>query len=178
MSHFPGHVDPTIVNPRAMSVLPLWPDEQELFAARYHPIILIVRLVMVGVAVAALVLGGRIADLEGLPRALAAIVTFGPWVVGGMLALIYILNFRLTEFLATTRRAQARGGVIGFKELNIPLEQVNDIETFVGFWGRIFNFGNIRLASGNSILVVSFAGIPQAKARADQLEAVVASLRN
>lgn len=178
MPHTPTHVDPSIVNLGALSPLPLRTGEEVLFNSRFHIVILVFRLVIVAAIAAGLwFLLQRVGLGDFLPPDIERIARFIPWVLGGFLGLIFILNYFVTRFLLTTARAQARTGVISFAELNIPLAQVDNVQTHIGLVGLLLNYGTIRLASGNSILVVTFAGIPNAKRRGDQIEDLVARAR-
>lgn len=168
--------EPSIVNARALSSLPLQPGEETIFSVRFHGVILIFRLIVV----AALTVGLRFL-LESanetfgtIPPTIRQVIDLAPFIVGGFLGLILILNYLMTRFLLTTRRAQVRSGILSFGELNIPLSQVDNVDTKVSLLGLIFNYGTIRLASGNSIVVVSFSGIPDAKRRGDIIENLIA----
>ncbi len=171
----PSH-EPSIVNTHSLSTLPLEPGEETIFSVRFHIIILLFRLIVI----AALTMGLRFllesADetFGGLSATVLQAINLAPLVVGGFLGLILVLNYLLTRFLLTTRRAQVRSGILSFGELNIPLSQVDNVDTKVGLFGLVFNYGTIRLASGNSILVVNFAGIPDAKRRGDIIEDLIA----
>lgn len=175
----PPSPGPSIINPGALSPLPMQTDETTVFEVRFSFSILIFRLILAAaITIGLIFLFRQVGFSDFFGGRFQTLIGYLPYIVGGFIALLFILNYLMTRYLLTTLRAQARTGVISYAQLNIPLSHVNDVQTQVGLIGLIFNFGTIRLASGNSILVVTFAGIASPKVRAAQISELVDKAHN
>jgi hypothetical protein len=98
--------------------------------------------------------------------AFVAIITFkGLCFILSMLAFpfaifIFYLDWRCNRLYFTNFRFVKQRGIIGQRFMSIFLEQVEDITVNYGFWGRLFDFGNIEIESAGTYGRMVFQGAP------------------
>lgn len=66
-----------------------------------------------------------------------------------ILIAIYYIRWRNHIFVVTNRRVITLSGVVNKSSYDIALEKINDISTDQSLFGRMFNFGDVTLESGN-----------------------------
>lgn len=64
-----------------------------------------------------------------------------------LLCLVPFLRWRTEHFVLTTQHVFFRTGILHRRQHQIPLIRVQNIETIVTFWGRIFGFGTLIVDS-------------------------------
>lgn len=62
-----------------------------------------------------------------------------------------ILVFYNHQYVITNRRVLQISGVINKQVLDSSIEKVNDIHLNQSFWGRIFDFGDIKILTANEV---------------------------
>lgn len=139
------------------------PGETDVF--RVHPslFILLFRILIVGVGVVGL---------------LFLIISIGvgggvfliPLILGGFLALIFILEWLGTVYLVTSKRVEYRYGIFGIEEEEISLSDVQSVTFNQTLWGILFGFGNIKITSAAKNKFIIFKGISRPRSRANQIE--------
>jgi len=73
---------------------------------------------------------------------------------------IFYLDWRFNRLYLTNYRLVKERGIIGQRFMSIFLEQVEDITVSYGFWGRIFDFGDIEIESAGTYGQMIFKGMP------------------
>ncbi|HET7034583.1 MAG TPA: PH domain-containing protein [Thermomicrobiaceae bacterium] len=131
--------------------------ERVLMETRRHPLFLSLRLVLW--ALAALVLAGLgiwAAVSYGWPLAILAwVIALFPLTIG----LVRFLKWRSERFLVTTRRVMQISGVLGRRVFDSSLNQVNDILLTQSLFGRMLDFGNLEIITGNDAGLNRLTGI-------------------
>ena len=95
-------------------------------------------------------------------------ITFGfLWLVGVYLA----LQIRFTEHGLTNKRVIVKRGVIGRHTEEMKLKSIETVEIDQGIWGRILNYGTIRV-TGRGISDVAFKGVADPMAVKRRIESV------
>ncbi len=64
-----------------------------------------------------------------------------------VLCVVPFLRWRTEHFVLTTQHVFFRTGILSRRQHQIPLVRVQNIETVVTFWGRIFGFGSLIVDS-------------------------------
>lgn len=64
-----------------------------------------------------------------------------------LLSLVPFLRWRTEHFVLTTAHVFFRTGILHRRQHQIPLVRVQNIETIVTFWGRIFGYGTLIVES-------------------------------
>ena len=88
------------------------------------------------------------ADLNGL-------FLLGKWIVGILFcwllliptikALVATVRFKNIELAITNKRLVGKVGVANTQALDAPLNKIQNVSVSQGLWGKIFNFGTIRI---------------------------------
>jgi membrane protein YdbS with pleckstrin-like domain len=73
---------------------------------------------------------------------LAAVFVF---VVGLLIVFWQYLLWRTEEYLVTNRRLMKVNGVVNKRSADSSLEKINDAILTQGFWGRMFNYGDLDI---------------------------------
>lgn len=63
------------------------------------------------------------------------------------LVLVPVLRWRTEHFILTTQHVFFRTGILHRRQHQIPLSRVQNVETIVSFWGRIFGYGTLIVDS-------------------------------
>jgi uncharacterized membrane protein YdbT with pleckstrin-like domain len=121
-------------------------DEKVVFMTRKH-IIVIARALLFGV-VAVIVIGAGaifVGSLTGgVGYVLLVLLLLPLW----QLAVI-ISRWRNEEYLVTNRRVMKIEGVVSKHVFDSSLEKVNDVELDQSGFGRMFNYGDVDILTGN-----------------------------
>jgi len=140
------------------------PGEKVIFEIRPSPVILIAKLLSLLVAIAGIVVIFVFVKIKYL------------WVypviglVGIFVGVIIFLSWYYSIFCLTTKRVENRYGIIGSREEEITLDDVQAVDAESSFWGAIFNFGTVIIKAAGSNREVDFTDIHDAKKVARQIE--------
>ena len=75
---------------------------------------------------------------------------------------IVFLRLKTSEFVITTLRIILKVGILSTKTQEILLKKVETISIHQGLWGRIFNFGTVRVSgTGGGISAFAFIRSPK-----------------
>ncbi len=135
----------------------LGPGEEKLYIAHRHALFMLIRAVPPGlIAIVALLAGviaqGFLAGVSGIPPAAglaAMIVALVIFLVFGAQVLREVLEWQYERYIVTGRRVIRLHGVINRQALDSSLNMINDLITSQTLWGRMFNFGDIQILTGN-----------------------------
>jgi len=109
-----------------------------LFASRWG-------IALAGIGLALLVLLVFFGIGPGLPRDLLGWATLICLVVGGTLIGWTYLAWYQEDYVITNRRVMKVGGVLNKKSMDSSLEKINDAILEQSLFGRIFDWGNLRI---------------------------------
>jgi hypothetical protein len=109
-----------------------------LFASRWG-------IVTAGVGLALLVLLAFFGPGAGLARDLLGWATFLCLVVGGALIGWNYVAWYQEDYLITSRRVMKVGGILNKKSMDSSLEKINDAILEQSLFGRIFDWGHLRI---------------------------------
>jgi uncharacterized membrane protein YdbT with pleckstrin-like domain len=146
------------------------PGEKEIFRTHASILILLGRLILVTLGI-----GGLLVIFGTLDSNILTIssswIMLGVMVVGLVIALIMFLGWWTTAYRVTDKRVEARFGVIGFREREISMNDIQIVEVKQSFWGLLWNFGDITVRSaareGKELILLN---IPSPRPRARQIE--------
>jgi membrane protein YdbS with pleckstrin-like domain len=101
------------------------------------------------------------------------------WIALGALALILLVflvvvpfvKWKTEHFVISTRHVFFRTGFFRRREHQIPLGRIQNLETNVTFWGRIFNFGTLTVdsAADQPLSFFNVAQLPKVQSELNQL---------
>ncbi len=124
-------------------------NETELSETHQHPFWLIGQIWLPLLALLAIIVliifSGSIAGRENNMWWQLLIVAIIPLII---IAIEYI-RWRNHIYVVTNRRVITLSGVVNKSTYDIALEKINDISTSQSLLGRMFNFGDVTLESGN-----------------------------
>ena len=131
--------------------------ERVLLETRRHPLFLTLRLVLWVLAALVLVgLGIWAAVSYGWPLAILAwVVALIPLTIG----LVRFLKWRSERFLVTSRRVMQISGILGRRVFDSSLNQVNDILLTQSLFGRMLDYGDLEVITGNDAGLNRLTGI-------------------
>lgn len=150
---------PGIVNKGSSKQTPfmLFPDEQLIFKSNPHWILFVFPVASLTAVwltylfwVGARVMGFPLLIIYLLLSALAIPATI----------LIFYLDWRFNRLYLTNYRLVKERGFFGQSFMSIFLEQVEDITVSYGIWGRLFDFGNLKIESAGTWGQLVFKGAP------------------
>jgi len=121
-------------------------DEKVVFMTRKH-IIVIARALLFGV-VAVIVIGAGAIFAGGLTGGVGYVLLVLLLLPLWQLAVI-ISRWRNEEYLVTNRRVMKIEGVVSKHVFDSSLEKVNDVELDQSGFGRMFNYGDVDILTGN-----------------------------
>ncbi len=88
------------------------------------------------------------ADLNGLfllSAWIKGILLFWLFLIPTFKAIIATVRFKNIELAITNKRVVGKVGVANTQALDAPLNKVQNVSVTQGFWGKIFNFGTVRI---------------------------------
>lgn len=131
--------------------------ERVLMQTHRHPLFLAMRLVLWVLGALVLIgLGVWAAVSLGWPAAILAwVVALIPLTIG----LVRFLRWRSERFLVTSRRVMQISGVLGRRVFDSSLNQVNDILLTQSLFGRMLDYGNVEIITGNDAGLNLLTGI-------------------
>lgn len=101
------------------------------------------------------------------------------WIVIGavvLLGLVFftlvpVIRWRTEHFVITNYHVFFRTGILHRREHQIPLSQIQNMETSVSFWGRLLGFGSLVVESGadQPLEFENVAALPRVQAELNQL---------
>lgn len=62
---------------------------------------------------------------------------------------IYLLVWANNRLVVTKQRVYLRKGLLSRSEKNIPMGRIQDVAIHQSVWGRMFDYGTIRIESGS-----------------------------
>ncbi len=140
------------------------PGESTIFEIRPSKVILFARLASLFIAIAGIYL---IFILTGLSQIL---IYIGVAIFGILIGLTIYLVWYYSIYRLTTKRVENRFGVIGSREEEITLDDVQAVDVENNFWGAIFNFGTVIIKAAGASREVDFVNIHDAKKIANKIE--------
>jgi len=140
------------------------PGEKIIFEIRPSVVILIARLSPLLVAIAGII---AIFIFVNIKYSWVYLVV---GLVGVFVGVIIFLSWYYSVFRLTNKRVENRYGIIGSREEEITLDDVQAVDVESNFWGAIFNFGTVVIKAAGSSREVDFTDIHNAKKVANQIE--------
>lgn len=146
------------------------PGEKEIFKTHASIFILLGRLLLVALGIGGLLILFGTLDGSILPVSKYwVMVSVG--VLGAIMALILFLGWQTTMYRVTDKRIESRYGVIGFKEKEISMNDIQIVEVKQNFWGLVWNFGDITVRSAaKEERELTLLNVPSPRPRARQIE--------
>jgi membrane protein YdbS with pleckstrin-like domain len=106
--------------------------------------------------------------------------THAPWIIGTVIVAVLLLIFFVlvpflrwsTEhFVISTGHVFFRTGILRRREHQIPLARIQNMETEVGFWGRVLGYGTliVESAADQPLAFDNVASLPKVQATLNQL---------
>ena len=86
-------------------------------------------------------------------------------VIGIITVIFPILKILNTHLVITNKRVIGKIGLLSIKNIDYPIEQVNNVELSANFWGNIFHYYDLSVRSSGSSFSdsnISFTGISNA----------------
>lgn len=124
--------------------------EEIIFATRKHWFIPLAQtlfeIVVIAVVIAAALF---IPSAFGISSMYVYLIAGALVVIVGCSALSDVLRWRNEEFVITDRRVLQLQGVINKNVQDSSLEKINDVELQQSWIGRIFNYGDLEILTGN-----------------------------
>ncbi|WP_051267128.1 PH domain-containing protein [Nakamurella lactea] len=110
----------------------------------------------------------------------AGFQTHSPWIIAAVVVAVLLLIFFVlvpflrwaTEhFVISTGHVFFRTGILRRREHQIPLARIQNMETEVGFWGRILGYGTliVESAADQPLAFDNVASLPKVQATLNQL---------
>lgn len=143
------------------------PGEKEHFRVRGSVILLAIRLLAAVIGIIALAVLFAISG-RTIPQSavlITVVVVVGTFILSAIFLYWYAAIYRLTS-----KRVEARRGVLGVKEQEISLNDVEHVAFSQGILGTIFNYGDITVRSAARDDNLSFDGIAMPKRRTEMIE--------
>lgn len=147
--------------------LDLLPGENEIFKIRPSFFILAGGLLPLIIAVAGIML------MISFIGAQSFWIYFIILLVGMFVAIVIFLNWFATIYRLTNKRVENRIGVFGFKEEELAIEDIQNVDIQKTFLGQVFNYGTVTIKAAGSSREVDFVNVARAKQIADQIEDMV-----
>lgn len=92
-------------------------------------------------------------------------------IAAGLVAALGIfLNWYFTLYRLTDRRVENRFGIIGTREEEISLDDIQAVDVETNFWGAIFNFGTVIIKAAGEKREVDFTNVANARKIASKIE--------
>jgi uncharacterized membrane protein YdbT with pleckstrin-like domain len=101
------------------------------------------------------------------------------WIVAAAVAIILLvflcvvpfIKWRSEHFVISTRHVFFRTGFFKRREHQIPLDRIQNLETAVSFWGRIFGYGTLTIesAADQPLSFLNVASLPKVQSELNQL---------
>ena len=91
-------------------------------------------------------------------------------IVGVFVAGVIYLTWHKTIFRLTNKRVENCYGIVGTREEQITLDDVQAVDVETHFWGAILNFGTVMIKAAGTKREVDFTNIHDAKNIANQIE--------
>lgn len=131
----------------------LAPGEEKLYVAHRHVIFLVARAGLRVVVAVALIVAGIVAKVRIHGTSGTAAIFVLLLIALGLLAqtLILLLEWRNEQYLITGRRVIQVKGIVGKQTFDSSLNMINDLITQQSAWGRMFNFGDLQIVTGNDV---------------------------
>ena len=146
------------------------PGEKEIFRTHASIFILLGRLLLVALGIGGLLILFGTLDGGILPVSQYWIMAFIA-ILGGLMALIIFLGWWMTFYRVTDKRIESRFGVIGFREKEISMNDIQIVEVKQNFWGLLWNFGDITVRSAaKEERELMMLNVPNPRPRARQIE--------
>ncbi len=118
-------------------------NEKLIKKAELNPLAVIVKgLGGVIFIVASLVL---MSLMEGVAKGSAIFLL----IFGCFKLLTAFLRYLNTEFGLTNKRLVGKQGIINTESMDSPLDKVQNVSVSSGFWGKLFNYGNISVSTAS-----------------------------
>lgn len=142
----------------------LVPGEEEIFRVRPSFVILLGQLspIIIGVA--------GVMYLFYYVGSTSIWFYIGPVAAGLVAALGIFFNWYFSIYRLTNRRVENRFGIIGTREEEISLDDIEAVDADVNFWGAIFNFGTVIIKAAGERREVDFTNVANAKKIANKIE--------
>ena len=127
--------------------------EDKLYVAHRHVIFLIARTVVrILIALVLIVLGiGLKVKVHGMAANILLIICLAAALVPIVQTIILCLQWRNEIYIVTPRRVIQIEGVLGKHTEDSSLNMINDLILDQSIWGRMFNFGDLQVVTGNDL---------------------------
>lgn len=97
-------------------------------------------------------------------------VIAGTMIAGIIAALGIFMHWRFTSYILTTKRVENRYGVIGSREEQISLNDVEAVNVDTTFIGALLNFGTVIIKAAGEQREVDFVNIANPKVVANKIQ--------
>jgi len=127
--------------------------EEKLFVAHRHVVFLLARIAArVLIALALLILGIILkARVHGMPGTVLLLVCIAGALVPIAQTVVFCLKWRNEMYVITARRVIQIEGVLGKHTMDSSLNMINDLILDQSVWGRMLNFGDLQVVTGNDL---------------------------
>lgn len=90
--------------------------------------------------------------------------------VGLFIAVVIVINWYMTTYRVTTKRVESKSGILGFREEEISLDDVQHVDVKRTFAGTIFNYGTVLAHAAGANASVELANVSNPKMIAGKIE--------
>ncbi len=127
--------------------------EEKLYVAHRHVIFLIARTaVRVLIALALIVLGIVLkVKAHGMAANILLVVCIAAALVPIAQTVVLCLKWRNEMYVVTPRRVIQIEGILGKHTMDSSLNMINDLILDQSVWGRMMNFGDLQVVTGNDL---------------------------
>jgi uncharacterized membrane protein YdbT with pleckstrin-like domain len=133
------------------------PGEETFFEIRPSYFILVMGVMPILIALIAL---GLLFFLIGTTNILIFLILF---IVGIFVSIVVFLNWYYTIYRFTNKRVENRIGILGSREEEVSLDDIQAVDFDQTFWGSVFNYGNVVIKASGSNREVDFLNITDPK---------------
>lgn len=71
-----------------------------------------------------------------------------------------LITYFTTKLELTNKKVRGKTGLINTNELECPLNKINGIQVIQGLFGKIFNYGSIKITTSSSFLIFKYIENP------------------
>lgn len=98
------------------------------------------------------------------------LVIVGIFILGLFVATVLVLNWYLTIYRLTTKRVESRNGILGVREEEISLDDVQHVDIRRTFPGVLLNYGTVIVHAAGTNANVELTNISNPKTVANKIE--------
>ncbi len=124
----------------------LVPNERVMYRAHLHWKIFAPALLLVVLTIVLVTLGGITKSVDHPEGGKWFFMASGAAIIAALAAFLWeLLNYKSSEFAVTDKRVIIKSGLFNRHTMETLLTKVENISVEQGVWGRMFNYGTIRV---------------------------------